>query len=98
MQLILQVSSYVYTYTIGITPNSIGNVYIADLGNHAIRKITTSTGIITTVVGGKGAGFSGNGDVATSAKLNNPQGVTVDSSGRQHFSMLFDSLFYLHGI
>lgn len=57
-----------------------GNLYIADTGNHAIRRIGTD-GIITTVAGIGEAGFSGDGGPATQAKLNNPKGVTVDSDG-----------------
>ena len=57
----------------------LGNVYIVDTGNHVIRKITASTGIITTVAG-KGI-FTGDGGVATSASLYFPGGVALDSSG-----------------
>jgi hypothetical protein len=57
-----------------------GNVYFADSMNNRIRKIDGRTGIITTVVGGA-QGVSGDGGPATSAQLNNPQGVAVDSAG-----------------
>ncbi len=58
------------------------NVYIADWFNHGIRKVTISTGIITTIAGSGGTGsYSGDGGAATSAKLSYPQGVTVDSAG-----------------
>jgi sugar lactone lactonase YvrE len=57
-----------------------GNVYFADSMNNRIRKIDGRTGIITSVVGGA-QGFSGDGGPATSAQLNNPQGVAVDSAG-----------------
>ncbi len=57
-------------------------LYIADTGNNVIRKVVLSTGVITTVAGTPGAGgFSGDGGLATSAQLNNPQSVAVDSSG-----------------
>ncbi len=58
-----------------------GNVYIADTYNHRIRKVTVSTGIITTVAGIGSATFSGDGGVAPAAAVNFPFGVTVDSSG-----------------
>ena len=62
--------------------SNIGNVYIADRGNHRIRKVTVSTGIITTLAGTGSAGYSGDGGAATSATLHYPEGVAVDLSGR----------------
>ncbi len=60
----------------------LGNVYIADSNYNRIRKVTVSTGIITTVAGNGGTGsFSGDTGQATSAALNFPCGVAVDSSG-----------------
>jgi sugar lactone lactonase YvrE len=57
-----------------------GNVYISDTYNQAIRKVNTS-GIITTIAGGNGIGYTGDGSSATSAELNFPWGLTVDNSG-----------------
>jgi trimeric autotransporter adhesin len=62
-----------------------GNLYIADFGNHRIRKVSTS-GIVTTVAGNGVAGYSGNGGSATSASLNKPTGVAVDSAGNLYIS------------
>lgn len=63
----------------------VGNVYIADVVNNRIRLITASTGIITTIVGsgtsGSSGSYSGDGFSATSATLNHPRGVVIDSSG-----------------
>jgi hypothetical protein len=64
-----------------VAVDSTGNIYFADYGNSRIRKVTVSTGIITTVAGNGTAGYSGDGGAATSAKINYPEGVTVDSSG-----------------
>ena len=58
----------------------IGNVYISELGNHRIRKVTASTSVITTIAGTGIEGYSGDGGPATSAKIKNPQGVNLDSS------------------
>jgi trimeric autotransporter adhesin len=55
-----------------------GNLLIADAGNHRIRKVDLSTGIITTVAGTGTAGFSGEGGQATAAAINGPQGIYVD--------------------
>jgi sugar lactone lactonase YvrE len=62
----------------GLALDSAGNLYIADSNNNKIRKIDTS-GIITTVVGTGTAGFSGDGGTATSATLNSPRSLAVDS-------------------
>jgi uncharacterized protein (TIGR03437 family) len=58
-----------------------GNLYVIDIGNNRVRKVTASTGIITTIAGTNGQGFSGDGGLATIAKLSRPLGVAVDSSG-----------------
>ena len=62
--------------------SNIGNVYIADNNNNCIRKVTVSTGIITTIAGTGSGTYSGDGGAATSAALYNPYGVAVDASGR----------------
>ena len=61
---------------------NIGNVYIADAANHRIRKVTASTGIITTIAGTGTSSYDGDGGAATSAKLYYPCGVALDASGR----------------
>ena len=62
--------------------SNIGNVYIADGSNNRIRKVTVSTGIITTIAGTGSATYSGDNGAATSATLNHPAGVALDASGR----------------
>lgn len=68
----------------GIALDSSGNLFIADSNNQRIREI--SNGIITTVTGSGPAGvnlggFGGDNGPATSALLNEPSGVAVDSAG-----------------
>jgi len=58
-----------------------GNIYIADYYNSRIRKVDAATNIITTVAGNGIAGYSGDCGPATDAKLNWPEGVSVDKSG-----------------
>ena len=65
----------------GVAVDGAGNIYIADTGNHKIRKIDASTGNINTVAGSPSFGYTGDGRAATSATLNSPQGVAVDSNG-----------------
>ena len=60
--------------------DSAGNLFIADLGNNRIRKVTPA-GIITTVAGNGVAAFGGDGGPATSAALNSPLSVAVDAAG-----------------
>ncbi len=57
-------------------------MYIADRYSSRIRKLTVSTGIISTIAGTGSVTYSGDNGAATSAALNNPQGVAVDSSGK----------------
>jgi len=59
--------------------DSDGNIFIADTGNNRIRKV--AGGNISTVAGTGTAGYSGDSGPATSAKLNSPRGVAVDTAG-----------------
>jgi sugar lactone lactonase YvrE len=63
----------------GVAVDSVGNIFIADKYNNRIRKV--SSGIITTVAGNGTEGSSGDDGPATSAKLDYPYGVAVDSAG-----------------
>src|SRR6185369_9903081 len=64
-----------------VAVDAAGNIFIADAGNHRIRRVDIRTGIITTVAGSGIAGFSGDGGRATSANLNIPFGVSIDGAG-----------------
>jgi len=64
---------------------SLGNVYIADTSNKRIRKVTVSTGIITTIAGTGTNSYSGDNGPATSATLFYPSGVALDSAGTQRY-------------
>ena len=70
----------------GVSIDSDGNIYIGDEYNHRVRKVTVSTGIITTVAGTGTAGYNGDNIAATSASLSNPHGVTLDSYGNLYVS------------
>src|SRR5258708_15766639 len=56
-----------------------GNLYFAETGNHVIRKLDT-TGNITTIAGTGTQGFSGDAGPATSATLDSPDGLALDSA------------------
>jgi sugar lactone lactonase YvrE len=68
-----------------VTVDAAGNIYIPDYGNSRIRKVTP-TGIISTIAGIGTSGFSGDGGPATSAKLNFPTNVAVDSAGNVYIA------------
>jgi len=57
-----------------------GNLFIADTGNRRIRKVTPA-GIISTVAGTGGIGFSRDGGPATTATLQDPLGLALDKNG-----------------
>ena len=63
----------------GVAVDSANNLYIADTYNYRIRKVNGS-GTISTVAGNGTSGYSGDGGLPTSAKINNPVGVAVDAA------------------
>ena len=62
----------------GVAVNSKGEIFIADTGNHRIRKIDRTTGILTTVVGKGYAGDDGDFGLAGNALLNKPSAILFD--------------------
>ena len=64
-----------------IAVDAVGNVYIADTGNSAIREVTSGAGSVSTVAGNGARGFFGDNGPATTAALAYPVGIAVDSSG-----------------
>ena len=65
----------------GVAIDALGNLYISDYSNHVIRRVSATSQIITTFAGSGTAGSSGDGGVATAARLNEPHGMAVDPSG-----------------
>ena len=73
-----------------VCPDVFGNIYIADIGAHVIRKVNTS-GIITTIAGNGSAVYSGDGGPATAAGLEhytetNNWGLAADNAGNLYIS------------
>lgn len=69
----------------GIAVDGAGNLYIADSGNHRIRKVDAN-GLISTIAGSGVQGFSGDGGAATAARLNEPSALVVDDAGTVYFA------------
>ncbi len=64
----------------GIAVDSVGNLFIAEMGRHRIRKVTPA-GVISTIAGNGTSGFSGDGGPATLAQFHYPRGIAVDMAG-----------------
>ena len=95
-----------FLFCFNIPLSNIGNVYIADYYNNRIRKVTVSTGIISTIAGSSTSySYSGDNGEATSATLYYPYGVALDASGRILYncplhrytvsSAMFDEIFFI---
>lgn len=63
----------------GLAVDGSGNLYVADSGNHVIRKVTAA-GVVTTVAGLSGSAGSADGP-SNLARFNQPRGVAVDAAG-----------------
>jgi uncharacterized protein (TIGR03437 family) len=66
---------------IGVALDKSGNLLIADSLNNRIRKVDMKTKIITSIAGSGLPGSSGDGGLATLARLNNPESLAVDAAG-----------------
>ena len=64
----------------GVAVDPSGNVYIADMANHRVRRVTPQ-GRIENVAGNGAAGYAGDGNLATLAQLNGPNGLAIDRAG-----------------
>jgi len=70
-----------FRYPCGVATDLDNNVYVADTGNNAVRKITPA-GEVTTLAGNTiGGGFGFEDDIGSNARFTAPGGVTVDSDG-----------------
>jgi len=76
----------------GVAVDRSGNIYIADFGDALIRKVDANTGYISTVAGNGNNDYTVNSVPASSALLNQPYGVSVDSLGNYYISDDGDSV------
>ena len=70
----------------GLFVDSLGNVFIADTDNSAIREVVAVTSTIQTVAGNGTDGFSGDGGTAIAAQLAHPLGVSGTASGTMYIA------------
>jgi sugar lactone lactonase YvrE len=70
----------------GIDLDKDGNLYLSDRFNNRIRKVNTTTGIITTVAGNGTPGSGGDGTPATSANISGPAHTVFDKAGNLYIS------------
>lgn len=75
----------------GVYADRKGNVYIAEFGNHVIRKVDIY-GTISTVAGTGTQGYSGDGGPATAAKLNHPTRIAMDGAGNLYIADAFNEV------
>ncbi len=75
-----QSTNSVFTLPQGVAVDGLGNIYVADAGDHRVRKIDAA-GSLSIVAGNGLAGFSGDGLSAVTSSLNGPSGLAVDSDG-----------------
>ena len=69
----------------GVAVDAAGNVHIADTGNNVIEKVTPD-GDLSVIAGGGGTLPSTTSGPATSALLNGPRGVAVDTAGNVYIA------------
>jgi sugar lactone lactonase YvrE len=75
-----------FSFPYDVSVDDAGNLYVADVGNQRIRKITT-TGLVTTFAGGS---YGSSDGVGTSAQFKNPFSVAVDFSGNVFVADIFN--------
>ena len=78
----------------GLALDTAGNLYVADTGNHAIRRLTPQ-GVVSTIAGNGIAGFRDG--PAAQAQFNGPVGVAVDKQGRIYVADTYNDRIRLIG-
>jgi len=85
-----QATAAALRYPYDVVFDDAGNLYIADSYNNCIRKVN-SAGIITAIAGNGNLGYSGDGGLATAAKLYQPTGMAFDASGNLYIADSFNN-------
>jgi hypothetical protein len=74
------------TCPVGLAVDGAGNLVIGDADTSTVRVVYAATGVIYTVAGNGGGGYSGDGGPATSAAIGEPDGVALDAAGNLYIS------------
>lgn len=74
----------------GLARDSSGNLFVADAGNHTIRRVTPA-GVVSTLAGSPGSAGTADG-TGSAARFNQPMGVAVDSAGNVYVADTGNSL------
>jgi len=69
-----------FKFPSGLALDSAGNLYVADTGNHTVRKVVVATGVVTTLAGLGGTSGSADG-TGTAARFYGPEDVALDGTG-----------------
>ncbi len=77
-----------FSWPLGVTVDGAGNLYVADFGNNAIRKVTPA-GVVTTLAGQPGSAGSSDG-TGSAARFQHPSGVAVDDVGNLYVADLYN--------
>ncbi len=77
----IQATAALLNNPIDVVLDSFSNMYITERGNHRVRKVTVLTGLITTVIGTGVGSSTGDRSAATSATINGPCYISIDSTG-----------------
>jgi hypothetical protein len=80
-------------YPSSVAVDGAGNLFFVD-ANHVVLRWNASTAVLTLVAGNGIKGYSGDNGPATSAQLNYPAGVAVDSAGNLYIA---DDVLYSNG-
>ena len=78
-------SNALFTKPEGLAFDNKGNLYVADTGNHRVRKISPDA-LLTTIAGYLGAGFTADGQQALQSRFNSPTGVAADTLGNVYIA------------
>jgi adhesin/invasin len=79
-------ATFMQPYALAV--DAAGNLYVADVNAHKIRKITKATGVITTFAGTGNPNYAGDGGPASNAFINGPAGMVFDATGNMFFADL----------